>query len=120
MAHASGTWSTAHLEDSPFEVVEALLEAFFVCLGVTPVEPRFAKALRWRAAHTTAPLGEACLFDASLKLAVCGDWCLGDGVEAAFLSGCAAGGRLNGLRPPGEGPQERPPVPGRAAQLPLL
>jgi predicted NAD/FAD-dependent oxidoreductase len=42
---------------------------------------------------------ESCLFDAELAIAACGDWARGPRVEDASLSGCAAAGRLLGLRP---------------------
>jgi len=43
-------------------------------------------------------LPESCLFDAVLAIAACGDWVRGPRVEGNYLSGCAAAGRLLGLR----------------------
>ncbi len=40
------------------------------------------------------PLGEDCLWDPTLALGACGDWCLAGRVEAALLSGAALAGRL--------------------------
>jgi hypothetical protein len=37
----------------------------------------------------TRPAGVEALFDPASGLGVCGDWCLGGKVEAAFLSGRA-------------------------------
>ncbi|MCC6336170.1 MAG: hypothetical protein IT380_19560, partial [Myxococcales bacterium] len=59
---------------------------------------------------------EACVWDAALRLAVCGDWCLGRDVESAFLSGSAAAGRINAL-PPAEADAAAPT---HASQLRLL
>ena len=56
-------------------------------------------AHRWRFALPIDPLENACLFDAGLRLAACGDWCGGPRVEGAFLSGSAAAGRLLGRSP---------------------
>ncbi len=61
-------------------------------------------AHRWRYALPTEPLPEPCLFDAELAIAACGDWGRGPRVEGAYLSGCAAAGRLLGLR---RGPAQR-------------
>jgi hypothetical protein len=116
--HASAEWSRAHVDAAPGEVLPMLLEAFFATTGVRRLEPVFAEARLWRHASVAQPLGEPCVWDAGLQLAVCGEWCLGQTVEHAFLSGTAAAGRINAL-PPGPLPEQEPP-PGRAAQLPLL
>ena len=95
--HASPEWSRAHLEEPAEEVLRLLLEAFFTTTALPPRAPAFARAHRWRYARTAVALGEPCLWDPAARLAVCGDWCLGARVEAAFLSGSAAAGRINGL-----------------------
>ncbi|MFW5681305.1 MAG: FAD-dependent oxidoreductase, partial [Pseudomonadota bacterium] len=56
-------------------------------------EPTYATAHRWRYALAAEPVGEPCLYDRS-GLVACGDWCLGGRIEAAFLSGLAAAGRV--------------------------
>ena len=76
-----------------------LVEAFFATTGALRTEPAFAKAHRWRYALATKPLGEDCVMHASGRLLACGDWCLGARIEAAFLSGSAAAGRLNAIPP---------------------
>ncbi|HKB54506.1 MAG TPA: amine oxidase, partial [Ramlibacter sp.] len=50
-------------------------------------EPTFAQVHRWRWAKTEAPLGRSHLWDDDTALGVCGDWCLGQRVEDAFVSG---------------------------------
>ena len=40
------------------------------------------------------PLATGFLVDENLYIAACGDWCLGNNVEAAFLSGLAVADRL--------------------------
>ena len=97
VVHASATWSRAHLELEPESVAPILMDAFFATTGARKVEPSFTKAHRWRAAVTQKALGEPCLWDEEQRLAVCGDWCLGSHVEAAFLSGSAAAGRINAI-----------------------
>lgn len=116
--HASAEWSLAHRAASASEVLPMLLEAFFATTGVRPLEPAFAEALWWKHASVEQPLGEPCLWDAGLQLAVCGDWCLGNTVEHAFLSGSAAAGRINAL--PGGPLDETDPPHARAQQLSLL
>jgi predicted NAD/FAD-dependent oxidoreductase len=46
-------------------------------------------AHRWRYALVETPLGESCLWDPASGIGVCGDFCLGPRVEAAWLSGTA-------------------------------
>ncbi len=102
---ASPEWSLTNLEATADDVLEALLAAFFDATAIERREPLYAKAHRWRYARTSTPLGEDCAWDPAMRLAACGDWCLGARVEAAFLSGSAAAGRINGTtrsstRPP--------------------
>jgi photolyase PhrII len=97
--HASAAWSQAHLEDSPEGVLPQLVDAFFASTGATRMTPVVAMAHRWRHARVRQPLGVDCVLHESGRLVVCGDWCLGDSVEAAWLSGLAAAGRLNAIGP---------------------
>lgn len=97
--HASAEWSRANLELEPAEVVPRLMDAFLATTGARKVEPSFATAHRWRFGITEKPLGTPCLWDEERRLAVCGDWCLGEDLEAAFLSGSAAAGRINAIAP---------------------
>ena len=66
-----------------------LLAAFREVTGIGAVSPRHIEAHRWRYALVTEPVGQPALFDAASGLGICGDWCLGGKVEAAFLSGRA-------------------------------
>ncbi len=96
VVHASHPWSRANLERDVDEVLEDLRSALGTLAGPLP-ETTYAAAHRWRYALADAPLGEPCLFDAETGVAACGDWCLGGRIEAAFLSGAAAAGRLLNL-----------------------
>ena len=89
VANASPAWSRAHVEQPPDAVLPELQAAFAAATGIAAT-PVHAAVHRWRHAQTEAPLGTACLWDAGAGLAVCGDWCLGARVEAAFDSGRAA------------------------------
>lgn len=87
--HAAPDWSTAHLEAEPKAVAPLLLDAFCEVTGSAAASPCHIEAHRWRYALVTEPVGEPALFDAASGLGLCGDWCLGGKVEAAFLSGRA-------------------------------
>lgn len=91
--HASPEWSRAHLEDSPDEVLAALVPEFRALTGIT-APAAYAAAHRWRYALAETPLGEPFLWDPEARLGLCGDWCLGGRLEAAFCSGAALGIRL--------------------------
>ena len=101
--HASPDWSILHLEDEPNDILHNLLTNFFETTGLIPIEPTFATAHRWRYALAEHPLQTEHLWDAELRLAICGDWCNGSRVEGAYLSGIAAAGRVIGL--PVEAPE---------------
>lgn len=97
--HASPAWSREHLELSPEQVVEPLLEAFFKALGCKRVKPAFARAHRWRYAAPENPLADGFLWDGERGLAACGDWCKGSRAESAFLSGLQLADRILSERP---------------------
>ncbi len=86
VVQAGPDWSRAWLERAPGDVEAALLDALGGLLGRLPAVRSRASAL-WRDARTERALGEAFLWDAELGLGLCGDWCLGARVEAAWLSG---------------------------------
>jgi renalase len=84
---ANADWTRSHLELDQSQIEALLLSAFFKEIACAPVAPAITMAHRWRYALTTTPLGQAYVMDASLGLAVCGDWCLGNNAEAAHDSG---------------------------------
>ena len=83
---ASAAWSQEHLQDDATRVQAKLLKAFAEVTGIR-AEPAHIDTQRWLYAKTTAPLGKSHAWDASAGLGACGDWCLGDRVENAFVSG---------------------------------
>lgn len=117
--HATPEFSEKHLEDAPEAVTAALLDALFATTGARRITPVHLKAHRWRSAMVTKPLGEPCVFDEELRIVACGDWCLGGKIESAYLSGCAAGGRLNGIAPC-EGNEPSEPHDPSAVQMRLI
>ena len=95
VAHATVEWSRTHLEQPAEAVLAALQDAFAAATGIT-APPSYAAVHRWRHARAEAPLGQSALWDPAAGLGVCGDWCLGARVEAAFLSGRALAGMMAG------------------------
>ncbi len=94
--HGTPAWSREHAEDAPGQVQAALLRAFFEATGLAALEPVFATAHRWMLARASEPRTDGVLWDAQQRIGACGDWCLGDKVEAAALSGLAAAQRVLG------------------------
>jgi predicted NAD/FAD-dependent oxidoreductase len=96
VAHASASWSEAHLELPAGEVAPLLFAALAEALGAPLPAPRLLAAHRWRYALASAPLEQGCLFDPEARVGACGDWCRSPRVEGAWLSGVALAGRLLG------------------------
>ncbi|MEM9761109.1 MAG: NAD(P)-binding protein [Pseudomonadota bacterium] len=86
--HATSAWSAENIEHEKDDIADALIAAFAESTGPLPTAT-YRAGHRWRYALTTAPLGQACHWDPEARLGFCGDWCLGDTVEHAFLSGNA-------------------------------
>ena len=49
--------------------------------------PNTLLAHRWRHALVETAIGQPGLWDPATRIGVCGDWCLGGRVEAAYVSG---------------------------------
>jgi renalase len=92
--HADGAWSETHADAEPEGVADRLCAALGPRLGIDLPSPSGRVLHRWRYARVIEPLGLDCLYDAGRRLLLCGDWCVGARVEAAFLSGAAAAARL--------------------------
>jgi renalase len=92
--HASAAWSAAHLTDQPDTVGPFLLNAFADLVPARLPLPVHLSVHRWRYASADPPIAKGMLVDHPLRIAVCGDWCVGNRVESASLSGCAAADAL--------------------------
>ena len=88
VVHAAAQWSRETLQLSPEDARAALLDRFRDITGLAG-QPVYAAARRWRFALVEETAGVACLWNAEAGFGVCGDWCLGPRVEAAFDSGSA-------------------------------
>ncbi len=93
VVHATPAWSRANLEQTKEDARDRLLAATAE-LSKSTIEPMFAAAHRWRYAVVEQPLGEPFIWDAESGIGVCGDWCLGQRVEAAFTSGNSLARRM--------------------------
>ncbi len=83
---ASAQWSEKHLRDDPLRVRDKLLRAFSEITGIR-AEPIHAQTRCWPEARTDVPAGVTHLWDARARVGLAGDWCLGNRVEDAFVSG---------------------------------
>ncbi|MEO1530109.1 MAG: FAD-dependent oxidoreductase [Planctomycetota bacterium] len=92
--HASADWSEANLDCNAEDVIATLRPEFEKLTGRSISEPHFSAAHRWRYAIPESPLNRDHLFDATVGLGACGDWCDGNRIEAAFLSGSALAGAV--------------------------
>ncbi len=94
VAQAGAEWSRAHLELEKPEAAALLLAESYKVMGLAPRAADYLAGHRWRYAFTARPLGEPFLLDSSEGLGLCGDWCLGERVEAAYDSGRALAAAL--------------------------
>lgn len=92
--HARSDWSADHLEADSGTVARRLQAA------LSELDPSFghgvalARVHRWRFARASRPLADNILADDHRRLVVAGDWCAGDRIEGAWVSGIAAARRI--------------------------
>ena len=94
LIQSNNDWAETHLEDDPTRIQAVLLSAASELVGQDLSGASHVGLHRWRYAATPEPAGVPFLCDEALKLAACGDWCLGSKVEAAFLSADALSKRF--------------------------
>ncbi|MEM9252807.1 MAG: NAD(P)-binding protein [Planctomycetota bacterium] len=102
VVHAAGEWSAERYDADRADVATDVAAAAIPVLAASrAIEPTLvsAKAHRWGMACPTSTVPQRCLVDPTRRLAVCGDGFADTGVEAAFLSGQAAAGRVLAWRP---------------------
>ncbi|APO96977.1 NAD(P)-binding protein [Xanthomonas vesicatoria] len=92
LLHATADWSQLHVDATP-EDVSAMLLPELAALGL-PL-PQACDAYRWEVASTDPPLQTGCVWDAQLRLGMCGDWLAGGRVEGAWQSGTALAQRVS-------------------------
>ncbi len=94
--HASTGWTQGHMDLSPAKVVDALTGQLAAAVGEPLPEVTYSTAHRWGAALPQNPLGVGSLWDQALGLGACGDWCRGNLIEDAYLSGLHLAHRILG------------------------
>lgn len=86
---STNDWAEAHLEDDRAEVEGKLIACAEQLTGVPLSNADHTATHHWRYAATASPAGKPFLIDEPQQLAACGDWCIGNKVEAAFESAMA-------------------------------
>jgi predicted NAD/FAD-dependent oxidoreductase len=71
-----------------------LLKSFFEVSGAPETGVLHLNSHLWRYAQAVAPLSVGCLWDDTLGIGACGDWCNGSRIEGAFLSGISVAERV--------------------------
>ena len=86
--HASPEFSAQTIESDGQDIQSTLLAAF---AQITTVQPVWTQIHKWRYAlsHPAGKSGEPALWDAQMRLGVCGDWLADGRIEGAWLSGQA-------------------------------
>ncbi len=95
MAHSTNLWAQNHIDDELDKTQSYLLSELSSILDMDLASK--AKAVqthRWRYANIAKQSGKKSLFDPSMNLGLCGDWCIHGRVEAAFLSANHLAGKL--------------------------
>jgi hypothetical protein len=95
--HGTPEWSDAQLEEDPDRVARALLDRFFELAGLAPRTPILLEAHRWRYARSADPRGADTILDPDARIAIAGDWTVGDRLEDAWLSGIEAAESIVGV-----------------------
>jgi predicted NAD/FAD-dependent oxidoreductase len=98
VVQANPYWSRELLEEDPARIETALLLALQNSVGATLPETLCSAAHRWRYALSSGSDTRA-LWNANIRLGVCGDWLIGPRVECAWLSGKELGEMISDARP---------------------
>ncbi|MCP1675398.1 putative NAD/FAD-dependent oxidoreductase [Natronocella acetinitrilica] len=93
--HAEAQWTAANIEREPDPVADDL-QAAFRALTHLPEETaiEMLRTHRWRYSQSAEPLRQGYLYDPATGIGACGDWCHGDRVEGAWLSGARLADRI--------------------------
>jgi hypothetical protein len=92
--HSRNDWAEANLERDRDEVKSEMLASLKRLLGLDFSNAAWPDLHRWRYANVDQSADQPYLFDEALGLGACGDWCLGNRVEAAVESATALTERL--------------------------
>ncbi|GAB7550944.1 NAD(P)/FAD-dependent oxidoreductase [Novosphingobium sp. 11B] len=91
--HANARWSHEHLEHAASDIAAQLLKAFAAAIESDLPPLSFVKAHRWRFSRPCGQSGKV-IWNPTLQLGACGDWCTEPTVEGAWLSGVQLAERI--------------------------
>ena len=94
VVHSTNEWADKHSDKSLFDIQSRMLSELQEILPSAHLKTDFITAHGWRYAATETAAGCDYLIDSSERLASCGDWCRGDRIEDAFLSGTRLAKRI--------------------------
>lgn len=97
MVHSDNAWARTQLESNIDDVRHSMLDALDKLMGDSLPLPEHIAIHRWKYAKAETSCEESFLLDESNSLAACGDWCGGNRVEDAYLSGLKLGEQLQTL-----------------------
>ena len=86
IVHSSEEYSEAHIDDDPETVMQHLMNETSNVIGHDVSIADYKTVHGWRYANNAKRENCHIFLDPDLKLAACGDWCLGGRVEGAFTS----------------------------------
>lgn len=93
VVQSNAEFADRHFDDSDLNAVGQRLLDRAAKLADWIAEPELFQVHRWRYAFAKTPLKER-FMNVGNELYLCGDWCGGDRVEAAYFSGLAIAGHL--------------------------
>jgi len=97
VVHSSNQWAQAHLDAPDAWVTNHMRRELANVIGRELPEPEVMALKRWVYARVEKALEPDYLLDLDNRLAACGDWCLYDRVEGAYLSAISLARRLKEL-----------------------
>ena len=86
VVHSSEAYAEAHINEDRDHVMQHLINETRHIIGQDVSHANYQTVHGWRYANNTDRRKSALLVDEELKLAACGDWCVGGRVEGAFTS----------------------------------
>jgi renalase len=97
--HSTNQWALDNLEKPIGDIQETLLSEFIDLTHINET-PDHIQTHRWRYAYAKDKSKDDIIpffMDDNMQIAICGDWCIGGRVEAAFTSAMELAKRLNSL-----------------------